>query len=83
MVVFRKDIDSLILRDKEDLRFFKHKILGSAKSNLVYRGSRDGFLASNFHQNCDGVSNTIVLIQNENDRIFGGYTSVKWSSNAA
>jgi hypothetical protein len=31
---------------------------------LLYRGSRDGFTASRFHDRCDGHMNTLTLIRN-------------------
>ena len=65
-----------------DLRFFKERILGDARCAVVYRGSRDGFRAEDFHKKCDGRSHTVTIIKNDAGKIFGGYTSVKWTSNA-
>jgi len=47
---------------------------------LLYRASRDGFKAKDFHSKSDGHSNTIVIIKVKNGDIIGGYTSVKWES---
>ena len=47
---------------------------------LIYRASRDGFSAINFHTNCDNVSSTLVIIQSAKLNIFGGYTSQAWAS---
>jgi hypothetical protein len=47
---------------------------------LLYRASKDGFLASTFHLKCDGKEKTITIIKNNLDYVFGGYTSAKWSS---
>jgi hypothetical protein len=47
---------------------------------LLYRGSRDGFKASNFHEKCDNQSNTLTLIETTKDFIFGGFTPIAWSS---
>jgi hypothetical protein len=47
---------------------------------LLWRGSRDGFNATEFHHRCDGHANTLTLIQDTNDNIFGGFTPVKWES---
>jgi hypothetical protein len=44
------------------------------KLSLVYRGSRDGFLATDFHKHCDNIGPNIVLIQTTNNFIFGGYS---------
>ena len=48
--------------------------------SLLYRGSRDGFGASAFHSRCDGKSNTVTIILNDQNHVFGGYTSVAWHS---
>jgi hypothetical protein len=52
-----------------------------AKSfNLLWRGSRDGFTAWDFHLHCDGHANTLTLIADTNLNIFGGFTPVEWES---
>jgi hypothetical protein len=38
---------------------------------LLYRGNRDGFDSSAFHNKCDGESNMIIFIQTTKDFIFG------------
>lgn len=52
------------------------------KFNLLYRGSRDGFRASDFHSKCDYKSNTITIIETTSGFIFGGYTKLNWNSNS-
>jgi hypothetical protein len=47
---------------------------------LLYRGSRDGFAASDFHSKFDGYSNTISPIETTKGYIFGGFTPVVWDS---
>lgn len=47
---------------------------------LIYRASRDGFEAKNFHKKCDSIGNTLVVIKSSENTIFGGFTKVKWSS---
>jgi hypothetical protein len=46
------------------------------KLRFLYRGSRDGFEASAFHNRCNGHANTITLISSTNDCIFGGSTPI-------
>ena len=46
---------------------------------LLYRGTRDGFRASDFHQKCDNKGETVVVI-NSNGNLFGGYTPNSWKS---
>jgi hypothetical protein len=48
--------------------------------SLLWRGSRDGFKASEFHGRCDGHSNTLTIILDTERNIFGGFTPVKWES---
>ena len=44
------------------------------------RGTKDGFLASTFHELCDGKGPTLTIVESEHGKIFGGFTSVSWSS---
>jgi hypothetical protein len=48
--------------------------------SLLWRGGRDGFAASDFHRRCDGRPNTLTLIVDSKESVFGGYTPVKWES---
>jgi hypothetical protein len=47
---------------------------------LLWRGSRDGFGARDFHGRCDGHANTLTLIEDTAGNIFGGFTPVEWES---
>jgi hypothetical protein len=40
---------------------------------LLWHGSRDGFGAQDFHGRCDGRANTLMLILDTNQNIFGGF----------
>jgi hypothetical protein len=48
--------------------------------SLLWRGSRDGFGAADFHRRCDGRAPTLTLIQDTAGNIFGGFTPVAWES---
>jgi hypothetical protein len=48
--------------------------------SLLWRGSRDGFEAKDFHGRCDGHSNTLTVILDTEGNIFGGFTPLKWES---
>ena len=50
------------------------------RMNLLYRASDHEYLASKFHDLCDGKNDTIVLIQSDFGNIFGGYTNIPWST---
>lgn len=49
---------------------------------LIYRASEHGFDASDFHRCCDSHAPTVSIIQTDFGNIFGGFTSVAWSSAA-
>ena len=48
---------------------------------LVYRGSRDGFEPSSFHEKCDTLKNSLIIAKSTKNFVFGGYTNASWSSN--
>jgi len=63
---------------------------------LIFRGSKDGFKAEDFHLLCDGKGKTVALIKTEAEgkdyfgeeigaaagqiRISGCYTDINWAS---
>ena len=53
--------------------------LTSASHNytLIYRASRNGWAASNFHSCCDRKGPTVMVVKSGNN-IFGGYTEQQW-----
>jgi hypothetical protein len=49
------------------------------KWSLLYRGSRDGFTAKDFHEKCDGKPNTLAIFKaKDSSFLFGGYTAIAW-----
>ncbi len=61
------------------MKFVFDKI-GRNDIRLLYRGSRDGWDATDFHGKCDDKGATITIIKCSNGRICGGYTSTPWKS---
>ncbi len=57
-------------------------ITKSLNGSLIYRASKDGFTALDFHSKCDYKSNTITIIKNNLNFIFGGYMAANRSSNS-
>jgi hypothetical protein len=47
---------------------------------LLYRASEHNFDIKKFHEKCDSVPNTLVLIETEFGRVLGGYTPIPWTS---
>ncbi|CDW86071.1 tldc domain-containing protein [Stylonychia lemnae] len=74
-IIFRRLVD-FQLDVKQQPKLFK--INGICK--LIYKASRDGFKAINFHQKCDNQGPNISFIQSEHGEVFGGYTSLSWTS---
>ena len=70
--------NSLILTVDEGLSLVQMSHLENA--SLLYRATRDGFSSSAFHLKCDGKQNTFVIIKNNFNYVFGGYTAAKWAS---
>jgi hypothetical protein len=71
-------LESLIVRQYPPLfEEFRAK-----RFNLLWRGSRDGFTAKEFHRRCDGRANTLTLIADIDGNVFGGFTPVKWESHS-
>lgn len=50
----------------------------NTKLALLYRGTRDGFGAKEFHLKCDDVAKTLTIIKTTLGHVFGGYTEQTW-----
>jgi hypothetical protein len=48
--------------------------------SLLWRGTRDGVGALDFHNRCDGHANALTLILDTKRNVFGGFTPVEWDS---
>ena len=78
----RFSFDSKILKRYQVIDLIKLcKFNAGDKWTLLYRGTRDGFGAHNFHSKCDYQSPTLTIIKaKESGFIFGGYTEAAWKS---
>ena len=45
---------------------------------MLYRKTRDGSNAKDFHNKCDNKGNTIIFIETTKGYKFGGYTELQW-----
>ena len=80
-----KNLDCIILNGVEKRKEFLEKLFewtGFKNMELLYRGTRDGDGSNIFHNKCDNQGPTICLCKNEKGNIFGGYSSISWTSNA-
>lgn len=59
-----------------------NRLFGSESQQwqLLYSASRDGYAAKAFHTACDDRNPTMTIIRSKNGWIFGGFTSIAWSS---
>ena len=79
------EIDSKIIKNEErknNFLFSKIKDINpfnkTIKYNLIYRATRDGDSAKNFHLKCDFIGPNITLIKTKKGYIFGGFTYKGW-----
>lgn len=73
----------VVQRGEKCLPFFKEVVSHYTKNpklSLLYQGSRDGFESSAFHEKCDYKGANLVIVRNNFNRVFGGFTSKSWSS---
>jgi hypothetical protein len=71
-----------IIHDLEELEMIIRKInKGSSRItlNLLYKATADSDRAKAFHKKCDTAKSTLVLVETDKGRRFGGYTSVDWA----
>jgi len=54
--------------------------LKSLKFKLIFSATLNGDHWKNFHKFCDGKGPTVTLVKGENNHIFGGYVTVRYSS---
>ena len=52
--------------------------IGDSKWKLLYRASEHHYKAEPFHNHCDNISPTFILIKSKGGWIFGGYTTQSW-----
>ena len=67
------------LTDTELLhKWVEEAVKKKVKFELLWKGTRDGFKASDFHTRCDKKGPTVTVIKSQHDKIFGGFTSESW-----
>ena len=79
----RDSFRSSILSNEEFKELMKLcKFSLNQKWKLLYRASRDGFGALDFHSRCDNFKSTLTIIKTTTGYVFGGYTDQDWSGKA-
>ena len=70
------DYNFIMNRIKED-QLFKNKEI---KTRLLYKALNDGDDKKIFHEKCDGIANTLVIVHTKENLKFGGFTTAKWNN---
>jgi len=73
-------ISDSTLVQQDDLKKALVGWCGGVQWKLLYRGSRDGFSAQNFHSKCDYKGPTVTVIKSTTGHLFGGYNADSWDS---
>ena len=71
-----------IIHNANELELITRKINRSNKKitlNLLYKATADSDKANAFHNKCDQAHSTIVLIETDKGKRFGGFTSCNWA----
>ena len=71
------------LPSKKDFDLIRSWINPSKNINfeLIYSMKENGDDVTNFHNICDNVKNTLTILEIENGKKIGGYTTLDWSGN--
>ncbi|CAB4427266.1 unnamed protein product [Rhizophagus irregularis] len=86
----KKIIDSKIIKNQHaeliskwiDRLEITDELKSSYKFKLIFRESRNGFTARQFHKVCDNQSRTVAIIKvQDTNEIFGGYNPIEWKNN--
>ena len=78
------EIDSKIIKNRSQLDLIKFTLINIYHKEpifkLLFRATRDGERACDFHQHCDGIPNTLSIMEGVKGYSFGGYTEATWDS---
>ena len=73
-----------IFKNYEELAFICRRIGQNSNRillNLIYKGTADTDTSITFHEKCDTVPRSLVLIETDRNLRFGGFTTCNWSGN--
>jgi hypothetical protein len=82
-------IESSILNNLEELKIIESKLRKLVKGvkyincRLLYKASIDSDKAEIFHRKCRGKENTVILVETDKNKRFGGFTSQNWDGDRA
>lgn len=64
--------------EKETLFDVLNHLKNVRSVNLLFHATSHEFSVSKFHELCDGIPNTLVIIKNDQDKTYGGFTPMPW-----
>jgi hypothetical protein len=70
-----------IIHNMNELEMITRKINksnGKITLNLLYKATADSDKASAFHERCDDANSTLVLVETDKGKRFGGFTACSW-----
>ena len=79
-----------ILKNYDEITMLKNKFKFLSKEfnnkkqislKLLYKASEDSDKSEIFHKKCNGIKNTIVFVENDKEKRFGGFTTQTWDGN--
>ena len=71
-----------IIHNTDELELLTRKMNKSNQRltlNLLYKATADSDKASVFHEKCDDARSTLVLVETDQGRRFGGFTTCSWA----
>ena len=75
--------ESNLIKTIQDIKVIDEGLQNSSYSlELIFKGSRDGFKSADFNRLCI-KPNTLSVVESEFGKVFGGFTSLAWQTNAA
>ena len=74
-------IDSKIIMELKQIELLDKWFERKLKFKLLYRATDEKYSSSEFHKKVDKYKNTIILIKDINNFIYGGFTTKTWDGN--
>ena len=78
---FNNGILKDIIKKQEEIELVVNKIsekYPGSTYRLLYKGSRDGDGANDFHSKCDEAEKTLIIVEDNYGNRFGGFTTQDW-----
>ena len=78
---FPNGIIKNIIKEPEEIDMVVNKIsekFPGCKFKLLYKGSRDGDAANDFHSRCDDAEKSLIIVEDNYGNRFGGFTTQDW-----